>query len=128
MVDEANLSYSSSADGVVLNKEKTCLVSCPAGRAGSYVIPDSVTSVGYRAFKDCANLTSVTAPSSVIGIEGEAFCGCTRLAGVYFNGNSPRIASNAFNGADNAVVYNRPGTKGWGKEFGGRPTTMWKQR
>jgi len=124
-VDDANLSYSSSADGVVFNKEKTCLVSCPAGKAGSYVIPASVTSIGYRAFKGCANLTRVTTPGSVIRIEGEAFCGCTRLAGVYFNGNAPRFASNAFNGTDNAIVYYRPGTKGWGPTFGGRPTAVW---
>jgi hypothetical protein len=30
-----------------------------------------------------------------------------------------------FLGANKATVYYLPGTTGWGKEFGGRPTAVW---
>ena len=44
-VDPVNPSYS-SLDGVLFNKAHTTLVAFPGGRAGSYTIPDSVTSIG----------------------------------------------------------------------------------
>ncbi|MBQ0046958.1 MAG: leucine-rich repeat domain-containing protein [Prevotellaceae bacterium] len=40
------------------------------------VIPTSVTSIGDRAFWDCASLTSVTIPNSVTSIGQSAFYGC----------------------------------------------------
>ncbi|MEI6178599.1 MAG: SUMF1/EgtB/PvdO family nonheme iron enzyme, partial [Verrucomicrobiota bacterium] len=68
VVDAANPVYSSSADGVLFNKEKTKLVRCPTGMAGSYVVPDSVTSIEDQAFSSCTNLTDVTIPASVVKI------------------------------------------------------------
>ena len=35
-----------SVDGVLFNKSQTTLIQCPAGKAGSYTIPNSVTSIG----------------------------------------------------------------------------------
>ena len=42
-----------------------------------------MTSIGYRAFKNCNGLTSVTIPSSVKSIGGEAFANCDELTDVY---------------------------------------------
>src|SRR5439155_5619457 len=42
-VDTLNPVYS-SADGVLLNKSQTTLIECPWGKAGSYAIPNTVTS------------------------------------------------------------------------------------
>ena len=50
------------------------------------IIPDSVKSIGVRAFQLCTSLTSVTIPSSVTSIGDYAFSGCTSLASVTFEG------------------------------------------
>ena len=46
------------------------------------VIPNSVTSIGSRAFYDCSGLTSVTIPNSVTSIGSCAFDGCSGLTSI----------------------------------------------
>ena len=43
------------------------------------VIPDSITSISYKAFNGCVSLTSVTIPDSVTSIGEYAFYGCYYL-------------------------------------------------
>ena len=43
------------------------------------VIPNSVTSIGNHAFRNCSKLTSVTIPNSVTSIGDGAFSGCSSL-------------------------------------------------
>ena len=45
----------------------------------SITIPDSVTSIEWRAFSNCSSLTSITIPDSVTSIRGDAFDGCDSL-------------------------------------------------
>jgi hypothetical protein len=45
----------------------------------SVTIPNSVTSIGDGAFRDCSGLTSVTIPNSVTSIGNVAFAGCSGL-------------------------------------------------
>ena len=79
----ANNSNYSSVDGVLFNKDKTMLITCPEGKSGIYTIPNSVTSIGYCALIDCSKLTSVTIPNSVTNIGEQAFCGCSSLTSVH---------------------------------------------
>lgn len=80
-VDVANPSYS-SLDGVLFDKNRTVLIRYPAGRAGSYTIPDTVTLIQHSAFSDCGGLTQVRIPNGVTRIEHRAFFGCAALNSV----------------------------------------------
>ncbi len=80
-VDALNSVYS-SVDGVLFNKSQTVLIQCPAGKAGSYTIPNSVTYIGGGAFYGSTRLTSVRIPNSVTYIGQNAFASCTSLSSV----------------------------------------------
>ena len=69
----------SSEDGVLYNKEKTELIMCPEGKAGSVSIPDGVTSIAEYAFDDCSLLTSIPLPDSLLSVDTAAFMGCSSL-------------------------------------------------
>ena len=74
---DPNNSFYSDVDGVLFNQSQTTLVEYPAGLAGSYGIPGSVTSIGEYAFEDCLDLTSVTIPGNVTSIGENAFWAAT---------------------------------------------------
>jgi hypothetical protein len=93
-VDAANTNFS-SLDGVLFNKAQTTLIYFPPGR-GSYVIPNSVTTIGPGAFVDCTALTNVTIPNSVTSLGQAAFSGCTNLASVTIPNSVTAIGSGAF--------------------------------
>ena len=107
-VDDANPAYSSTADGVVFNKEKTRLIRYPGGRTGDYAIPDKVTSIGYNAFQGCTNLTRITIPNSVTSIDREAFHDCTRLTCVTMLDGLSVIGYEAFHGCTNLTDVTIP--------------------
>jgi hypothetical protein len=111
----------SSTNGVLFNKAQTTLIQCPAGLAGSYTIPGSVTALADHAFFSCSSLVSVQVPNSLIiigtnafascssltnvalgtgvtSIEYEAFASCSSLAGITIPGNVISIGADAFFG------------------------------
>ena len=103
-----NKNYS-SADGVLFNKDKTELITYPAGKTDSeYVIPNSVTSIGYSAFKNCTSLTSVTIGNSVTSIGNEAFYGCTSLTSVTIPDSVTSIGYSAFRGCTSLTSVTIP--------------------
>ena len=59
-------------------------------------IPDSVTTIGERAFSDCSNLTSVTIPDSVTTIGEGAFSWCESLTSVTIPDSVTTIGNGAF--------------------------------
>ena len=95
-VAEGSSHYASDAFGVLFNKDKTTLVQCPGAFSGSYAIPDSVTSIGKRAFSECTSLTSVTIPDSVTSIGKQAFDYCTSLTSVTIPDSVTSIDWDAF--------------------------------
>lgn len=80
---DINNSNFSSQDGVLYNYDKTTLIYYPPGKQGGFIIPFSVTSV-LGAFRGCTNLTSVVIPASVTNLGWKAFGDCVDLTSVTF--------------------------------------------
>ena len=96
VVAEGNTIYS-SLNGVLFNKVKTELICYPADKADkSYSIPNSVTSIGGDAFRDCASLIEVTIPNSVTSIGDAAFSGCKNLKNLKMSDSLIDIGNYAF--------------------------------
>lgn len=60
------------------------------------IIPEGVTSIGYRAFYTCDGLTSVIIPESVTSIGDSAFFGCSSLTSVNIPDSVTSIGNRAF--------------------------------
>ena len=96
VVAEGNTIYS-SLNGVLFNKVKTELICYPADKADkSYSIPNSVTSIGGDAFRDCASLIEVTIPNNVTSIGDAAFSGCKNLKNLKMSDSLIDIGNYAF--------------------------------
>ncbi|GHU01410.1 hypothetical protein FACS1894147_01190 [Spirochaetia bacterium] len=64
----------------------------------SVSIPAGVTAIGERAFAGCNSLTAINIPAGVTAIEASAFFGCTALSSVIMPESITRIGANAFTG------------------------------
>jgi len=95
-VDAANPSYSSDANGILFNKDKTKLLCCPDAYTGEYTIPDSVTTIGNYAFSGCGSLTGVTLPDGITSISEAAFYGCGSLTSIKIPVSVTSIGKYAF--------------------------------
>ena len=108
-VDANNKYYSSDSYGVLFNKDKTTLIQYPIGKTGtSYIIPDSVTTIGSYAFSTCDSLTSVTIPDSVTTINGWAFSNCYSLTSVTIPDSVTSIGNYAFAYCDSLTSVTIP--------------------
>jgi hypothetical protein len=105
--------YYSSADGVLYDKTQSVLIQYPLAAGGSFtipgtvvvigdysfemsalasvIIPDTVETIGLRAFRYCWQLTQVRIGSGVQGIDDEAFFYSFRLSEAYFAGDAPAL-------------------------------------
>ena len=107
-VEESNANYSSQ-DGVLFNKDKTELIRYPIGNTRtSYIIPNSVTSIGDSAFFGCTSLTSVTIPDSVTSIVDLAFSFCSSLTSVTIPNSVTSIGQIAFGDCESLTSITIP--------------------
>lgn len=96
IVDPDNDAFSSE-NGVLFDKEKTTILFCSRNKVGDYSIPNSVKSIGIRAFSSCTKLTSITIPKDVYSIGYQAFYYCTGLTNIILPETVKYIDAEAFN-------------------------------
>ena len=113
-VNPENANYS-SINGVVYDKNASTLIFCPNKKA-SITIPNSVTSIGDRAFYVCSGLTSATIPNSVTSIGDYAFYGCSGLTSITIGNSVTSIGDYAFldcSELTSVTIPNSVKTIGW---------------
>jgi len=87
------------------------------GTGGAVAIPSAinglpVTGIGGYAFSN-KGLTAAVIPGSVTSIGTYAFAFCSKLAGVYFEGDAPSFGPYAFLLDLAVTAYHLPGSSGW---------------
>ena len=108
IVDENNSSYK-SIDGNLYSKDGEKLIRYAIGKSDtSFVIPNSVTSIGKYAFSGCSSLTSVTIPNSVKSIGYEAFYNCSSLTSITIPDSVTSIDYYAFRGCSSLTSITIP--------------------
>jgi hypothetical protein len=122
---EAQNSAYSSVDGVLFNKNQSSVLQCPGAKAGSYVVPETVTNINYAAFYWCTNLTQVTLGIKVITIGSQAFQSCYNLTSIVIPEGVASIGSDAFAACHSLNAVTVPSTvTNIGKEAFGGPTSL----
>ena len=94
ILSEKNIVVPSTINGVPVTKIRRLAFS--AANIESIVIPDSVTTIEYDAFKECTSLKSVTLPDSITTIESGTFYACTALTDIAIPDSVTEIGSSAF--------------------------------
>ena len=87
-------------DDVLFNKDKSKIISFRNQNIESYVIPNSVTSIGDGAFSYCSSLHSVFIPDSVTSIGDCAFYSCSSLSKIVIPSSVTSIGDGAFDGCN----------------------------
>jgi len=106
-VDSNNPAYMSVA-GVLFDKNKTTLITYPAGRGGSYTIPDGVSNIASSAFIMCLNLTNVVICNSVTNVGDAAFSSCLSLTSVVIPNSVTNIGNIVFDNCSSLTSITIP--------------------
>ena len=96
-------------DNILFNKDKSRIISFRNQKQTSYVIPDSVTSIGESAFSGCRSLTDIVIPDSVSSIGDRAFAVCRSLTDIVIPDSVSCIGKFAFHWCDSLKSLVIPG-------------------
>lgn len=107
-------------DGVLFNRSQTTLIQCPARRSGSYLVTNTVTSIGDFAFSGSA-LNSIVIPAGVTNLGTAAFSGAAALTNIVIPDTITGIGTQAFSGCSSVRSVSIPDgvtSIGWYTFFG----------
>ena len=90
VVESGNPRYDSrnNCNAIIETADNTLIAGCK-----NTMIPNSVTSIGVRAFEGCDGLTRIIIPNSVTVIGNNVFENCDELAGIVIESGNPRYDS-----------------------------------
>ncbi len=93
VVESSNPRYDSrnNCNAIIETASNTLIAGCK-----NTIIPNSVTAIGYGAFKDCTGLTSIVIPNSITKIDEIAFEGCYGLTSIVIPNSVIEIGDEAF--------------------------------
>jgi len=114
-VGENNTAYK-SIDGNLYTKDGKTLIQYAIGKTDtSFIIPDSVETIGGNAFYNCSNLSELTLGNSVQHIGSYAFEYCASLTSVTIPDSVTSIGSYAFYNCTSLTIYCEAASKpsGW---------------
>ena len=94
-VESGNSVYDSreNCNAIIETATNKLMVGCQ-----NTIIPNSITSIGGSAFRDCTGLTSITIPNSVTFIGDYAFDGCSGLTSITIPNSVTSIGRSTFYG------------------------------
>ena len=104
-VEGGNANYDSrdNCNAIIETTINSLIVGCK-----NTVIPNSVISIGDRAFLGCSNLTSMTIPNSVESIGNSAFSFCEALTSITIPNSVKEIGYSAFQDCSSLVSITIP--------------------
>ena len=91
-VDVNNPAFA-SIDGLLYSKDGKILYSCPAGRSGHVEVAWGVSKILTGAFKNCAMITSVELPATLLEFSYCEFLSCSSLESLSIDANLPIITA-----------------------------------
>ena len=101
--ENGEYSYYDTKTGLNYNSDydNTAEITGYTGNPVNLIIPSvinghRITSIGWRAFRDCSSLTSITIPNSVTSIGDYAFAGCSSLTSITIPNSITSIGGGAF--------------------------------
>lgn len=74
----------------------------------SIIIPETVISIGERAFEDCRNLTSIVIPEGVTSISDGTFYGCESLTSIIIPDTVSSIGDDVFHDCEKLETVTIP--------------------
>ena len=114
IVENGNTVYDSreNCNAIIETETNTLILGCK-----NTVIPNSVTTIGEKAFLECSGLTSITIPNSVTNIGNGAFYDCSGLTSITIPNSVTSIGKQAFrecSGLKSVTIGNSVTSIGYG--------------